>query len=84
MIGYIKESPDGSNAVAAAVALAPEGPREFWFHFGDMEIGPPRSRRRVREIEDLLSGRRHTLEWGGVRLRIDQKQDPALLFRCLV
>jgi len=22
------------------------------------------------------------LEWGGVRLRIDQQQDPALLFRC--
>jgi hypothetical protein len=23
------------------------------------------------------------IEWGGVRLRIDQQQDPALLFRCL-
>ena len=23
------------------------------------------------------------IEWGGVRLRIDQRQDPALLFRCL-
>jgi hypothetical protein len=24
----------------------------------------------------------HDLEWGGVRLRIDQQEDPALLFRC--
>jgi len=23
------------------------------------------------------------IEWGGVRLRIDQQQDPALLIRCL-
>ena len=83
VIGYLKESPDGGNAVAAAVALAPEGPREFWFHFGDLEIGPPQSRRRVREIEDLVSGKRHTLEWSGVRLRIDPQQDPALLLRCL-
>jgi len=83
VIGYVKESPNGDNAVAAAVALAGEGPREFWFHFGDMEIGPPQSRHRVREIEDLVSGKRHVLEWGGVRLRIDQSQDPALLFRCI-
>jgi len=83
VIGYVKESPNGDNAVAAAVALAGEGPREFWFHFGDIEIGPSQSRRRVREIEDLVSGERHVLEWGGVRLRIDQSQDPALLFRCI-
>jgi starch synthase (maltosyl-transferring) len=37
----------------------------------------------VREIEDLVSGKRHTLEWSGVRLRIDPQQDPALLLRCL-
>src|SRR5262249_40464158 len=36
VIGYVKESNDGRNAVAVAVALAKEGPREFWFHLGDI------------------------------------------------
>jgi starch synthase (maltosyl-transferring) len=83
VIGFIKESSDGGNAVAVAIALAKEGPLEFWFHFGDIEIGPRDARQRVRAIENLISGERHILEWGGVRLRIDQQQDPALLFRCL-
>jgi hypothetical protein len=34
-------------------------------------------------IENLVTGEWHIIEWGGVRLRIDQQQDPALLFRCL-
>jgi hypothetical protein len=33
-------------------------------------------------FELLITGEGHDLEWGGVRLRIDQQQDPALLFRC--
>ena len=82
VIGYVKQSADGDNAVAVAVALAKAGPREFWFHFGDIEIGPPANRRRVTAIENLVSGERHTLEWGGVRLRIDPDHDPVLLFRC--
>jgi starch synthase (maltosyl-transferring) len=68
--------------VAVAVALAKEGMREFWFHFGDIEIGPPGSRQRIKSIENLVTGERHVLEWGGARLRIDQQHDPALLFRC--
>ena len=82
VIGFVKESASGDNAVAVAVALTPAGPREFWFHFGDIEIGPSTARGRVKFIENLVSGERHVLEWGGVRLRIDQQQDPALLFRC--
>jgi starch synthase (maltosyl-transferring) len=82
VIGFVKESVGHDNAVAVAVALAREGPREFWFHFGDLEIGPADSRRRVRAIENLVTGERHILEWGGVRLRIDQRQDPALLLAC--
>jgi starch synthase (maltosyl-transferring) len=83
VIGFIKESVARYNAVAVAVALTKTGPREFWFHFGDIEIGPSTSRRRVKSIENLVTGERHVIEWGGVRLRIDQQQDPALLFRCL-
>src|SRR5262249_52256709 len=46
VIGFVKESVAGDNAVAVAVALAKEGPREFWFHFGDIEIGARESRHR--------------------------------------
>jgi len=84
VIGFVKESEARDNAVAVAVALSGHGPRQFWFHFGDLEIGPDHARRRVASIENLITGERHQLEWGGVRLRIDQAQDPALLFRCHV
>jgi starch synthase (maltosyl-transferring) len=83
VIGYVKESVARDNAVAVAVALAKEGPREFWFHFGDIEIGPQDARHRVKAIENLITGERHMIEWGGVRLRIDQQVDPALIFRCV-
>jgi starch synthase (maltosyl-transferring) len=63
--------------------LTKTGPRSFWFHFGDILIGPPELRQRVGAIENLITGERHTVEWGGVRLTIDPEQDPALLFRCL-
>jgi starch synthase (maltosyl-transferring) len=83
VIGFVKESVDHADAVAVVVALA-GGPRQFWFHFGDLEVGPPAARKRVVAIENLASGERHPVEWGGVRLRIDPEQDPALLFACLV
>jgi starch synthase (maltosyl-transferring) len=82
VIGFVKESVDGENAVAVAVALAKGDPRELWFHFGEIEIGSRDSRQRVKAIENLVTGEQHIVEWGGVRLRIDQQQDPALLFQC--
>ncbi len=81
VIGFVKESPAGDNAVAVAIALS-QGPREFWFHFGDIEIGPSSQRSRVRHVENLITGAKHTIEWGGLRLRIDPEQDPAILLRC--
>jgi starch synthase (maltosyl-transferring) len=81
VIGFIKESIDGSNAVAVAIALS-NALHEFWLHFGDLEIGPDGARRPVRSIENLVTGERHLLEWNGRRLRIDPSHDPALLFRC--
>ncbi|HEY4403519.1 MAG TPA: alpha-1,4-glucan--maltose-1-phosphate maltosyltransferase [Xanthobacteraceae bacterium] len=83
VIGFVKESVDRDNAVAVAIALSKAGPRQFWFHFGDIEIGPADARARVAAIENLVTGERITTEWGGVRLRIDPEHDPALLFRCL-
>jgi starch synthase (maltosyl-transferring) len=79
LIGFMKTSVDGSNAVAAAIALSPQA-REFWLHFGDARLanGQP-----VRAIENLVTGERRLLEWGGVRLWIDPQNDPAMLFRCL-
>jgi starch synthase (maltosyl-transferring) len=82
VIGFVKESTQSDNAVAVTIALAQAPRRQFWLHFGDLEIGPPGERRQVREIENLVTGERHQIEWGGVRLTIDQSQDPALLFRC--
>ena len=81
VIGFLKELVAGDNAVAVAIALT-STPREFWFHFGDMQIGPADNKRPVRAIENLVTGERHLLEWSGVRLRIDPQEDPALLFRC--
>jgi starch synthase (maltosyl-transferring) len=68
--------------VAIAVALTGQGPRQFWMHFGDLQIGPPNARRPVIAVENLLSGERHNIEWGGVRLWVNPQDDPALLFRC--
>src|SRR5262249_38258234 len=83
MIGFVKESMDHQNAVAVAIALNAQGPRQFWFHFGDIMMGAEDNRKPVRAIENLVSGERHNIEWGGVRLTINPVDDPALLFRCL-
>jgi len=83
VIGFVKESADHDSAVAAAITLA-HGRREFWLHFGDVMIGPPGDQRHVRALENLVTGERRVLEWGGTRLTIDADADPALLFRCLV
>jgi starch synthase (maltosyl-transferring) len=82
VIGFVKESGDRGNAVAVVIALD-KTPRQFWFHFGDIEVGPEDARRRVAAIENLITGERHGIEWGGVRLYLDPARDPALLFRCL-
>ncbi len=84
VIGFVKESPARDNAVAAAIALSNPAAREFWFHFGDIEIGPEGARGRVRAIENLVTGEQTVIEWGGARLRIDPTRDPALLFRCIL
>lgn len=80
--GFIKRSIDGHNVVAAAIALGPEA-QEFWFPVGDIEIPFDEGLRRVAAVENILTGERYALEWGGLRLRIDPHRDPAILLRCL-
>jgi starch synthase (maltosyl-transferring) len=78
--GFLKESVHKDNAVACAISFAGY-PQEFWLHFGAEQIGPEKEQHGVRLIENLVTGERHMLEWGGIRLRIDPS-DPVLIFRC--
>jgi starch synthase (maltosyl-transferring) len=82
VIGFVKQSAAGDNAVAVAIALNAHGPRTFWFHFGEITVGPEGQRSPVRAVVNLVTGARHMIEWGGVRLTINPSDDPALLFRC--
>jgi len=79
LIGFLKNSVDKTNTVAGVISLSPHA-REFWLHFGDARLanGEP-----IRAVENLATGERRMLEWGGLRLWIDPQNDPALLFRCL-
>jgi len=82
VIGFVKESVGHDNAVAVAIALNGHGPRTFWFHFGEITVGTGDMRAPVRAVVNLITGERHMIEWGGVRLTINPSDDPALLFRC--
>jgi starch synthase (maltosyl-transferring) len=82
VMGFVKESVAYDNAVAVAIALNGHGPRTFWFHFGEITIGTGNTRAPVRAVVNLITGERHMIEWGGVRLTINPSDDPALLFRC--
>jgi starch synthase (maltosyl-transferring) len=82
VIGFVKESVNQTNSVIAAIALSRDV-HEFWFPLGDVQVGSAADRRNVAAVENLLTGERYPVEWGGIRLRIDPTRDPALLFRCL-
>ena len=83
VICFAKESVDRSNMVVAVIALSPEV-REFWLPFGETKVTAADGKRRhVTALENLMTGERSPLDWGGIRLHIDPAHDPALLFRCL-
>ena len=82
VIGFVKESINQTSSVVVAIALSRDV-HEFWLPLGDIQVGMAGDRRPVAALENLISGDRHALEWGGIRLRIDPANDPALLFRCL-
>ncbi|MGB3867322.1 MAG: alpha-1,4-glucan--maltose-1-phosphate maltosyltransferase [Xanthobacteraceae bacterium] len=80
--GFIKTSVDGANIVAVAIALSRE-PRDVWFPLNDVQVTAGAAMRPVAAVENLVTGERLPVEWGGVRLRIEPDRDPAVLLRCL-
>jgi starch synthase (maltosyl-transferring) len=81
VIGFVRESTANDNAVAMEIALGPGPPRQFWLHFGDLEIGPTGERRQIRESKTWRPAN-DTRSNGAASLDIDQNQDAAPLFRC--
>jgi starch synthase (maltosyl-transferring) len=81
-IAFAKEAAEPANTVVVAIALS-RHVREFWLPLGDLTIDVDGECRHVTTIENLMTGERSRIEWGGIRLRIDPDRDPALLFRCL-
>jgi starch synthase (maltosyl-transferring) len=82
VIAFVKESVDQTNTVVAAIALSRDV-HEFWLPLGDVQLGSGSDRRHVAAVENLITGERYPVEWGGIRLRIDPVRDPVYLFRCL-
>jgi starch synthase (maltosyl-transferring) len=82
IVAFTKQTTDASNTIVGAIALSRDA-CEFWLPLDSIrilvasELGPPVA------LENLMTGERHAIEWGGVRLRIDPLRDPALLFCCL-
>jgi len=81
IIGFVKTSVDGTNVVAGAIAISRD-PTEFWLPI-DTQVLVDGEKRNVAAVENIITGERHGVEWGGIRLRIDPQRDPAALFRCL-
>ena len=80
--GFVKTSDDGTNTVAAVIALSRD-PHDIWLPLNDVQVKIGDEMRTVVAAENLLTGERHAVEWSGLRLRIDPSHDPALLFRCM-
>lgn len=79
---FVKASADNANVVAVAIALTRD-PRDIWLPLNDVQVKVNDNLRPVTAVENLLTGERHPVEWGGLRLRIDPSHNPALLFRCM-
>ena len=82
LTAFMKQSTDLSNTVVGAVALSRDA-HDFWLPLGDVEVSGNGTFREPVALENLVTGERIPVEWGGVRLWLDPERDPALLFRCL-
>ncbi len=79
---FVKQSIDQTNTVAVAIALSRDV-HEVWVPLGDTLVTVNGEQRHAAAVENLVTGERSPLDWGGIRLRIDPDRDPALFFRCL-
>jgi starch synthase (maltosyl-transferring) len=79
---FVKQSVDQTNTVAVAIALSRDS-HEFWCPLGDTLVNVNGERRHAAAVENLVTGERSALDWGGIKLRIVPDRDPALFFRCL-
>ncbi len=82
VIAFVKQSADLSNAVAVVIALSRDV-HEVWLPIGDTKIDVGGERRHVAAVENLVSGVRTVLDWGGLSVRIEPEHDPAVFLRCL-
>lgn len=82
VIGFVKTNAANSNVIAVAIALSRD-PHEFWLPLGGIKIGSPEHLKDVEALENIITGERHAVEWGGLHVRIDPLREPALMFRCL-
>jgi starch synthase (maltosyl-transferring) len=82
VIGFVKTNSDESNVVAVAIALSRE-PHDIWLPVGGLKVNVAGELKPVTALENIITGERHAVEWGGVRFRIDPERNPAFIFRCL-
>jgi len=82
VIAFVKQSADLANAVAVVIALSRDV-HEVWLPIGDTKVDAGGERRHVAAVENLATGERTVLDWGGIKLRIEPERDPAIFFRCL-
>ena len=82
VIAFVKQSADLTNAVAVVIALSRDV-HDVWLPIGDTKLEVGGERRHVAAVENLVSGARTVLDWGGLSVRIEPDRDPAVFLRCL-
>jgi starch synthase (maltosyl-transferring) len=82
VLGFAKSMEDESNVVVGAIAMSRE-PHTVWLPLGGINVRHGTERVPVVALENIITGERHSVEWGGIHLHIDPARDPAALFRCL-
>lgn len=82
VIAFAKSTTDESNVITGAIAMARE-PRDIWLPLHGVNVRHGAELRSVAALENIITGERHGVEWGGVHLHLDPVRDPAALFRCL-
>jgi starch synthase (maltosyl-transferring) len=82
VIAFAKHDANANNVVVGAISLAREA-QEFWLPLSGIDVSIGGERKPPLALENLITGERRPVEWGGTHLRIDPMLDPALLFRCI-